>query len=786
MLKNYLKVAVRNLLRHRGYSAINIAGLAAGMACAILILLWVQDELSYDRFHEKADVLYRVEENQYYSAGAYHVNVTPFPAGPAFKAEIPEVVDAARYTWGGKWLVRRGEKAFFETKLRAVDPSFFAMFSFPLTKGDAETAFDDIHSMVLTERMAEKYFGDEDPIGQVVTMNNEFEFTVTGIIEEPPKNSSLTFGILLPFPLLKEVGYWSEHWGNNSITTFVQLREDASVQTVNEKMTALLRKYNEGSTTDFVLAPVTGLHLHSYFGYGRSLGNVQYVYIFSAIALFVLLIACINFMNLSTARSAKRAKEIGLRKVVGALRGHMVGQFLGESILFAFIALLIAVPAVEFLLPLFNELAGKEIALDFIGNWTLFLGLIVVALATGLVAGSYPALFLSSFRPAAVLKGSLRIGGGSAAFRKVLVVAQFALSIGLIIGTGVIYDQVTFMRNKRLGYDGEQLLYIEMRGDMNQSYRALKSELTGHSAILGVTAARHRPSNIGSNSGGANWDGKDPELGVLISHTAIDYDFVETLGIELVEGRDFAEEFSTDASTGYLVNEEVVKLMGVESAVGENFTMWGREGTIVGVMKDFHFNSVRSRIEPLTVLIGDPEELRYILVRMHPENAVGAVEALEETWARVVPDYPLEYEFLDRDFERMYRAEERMGEILRYFSIVAVLIGCLGLFGLASFMAEQRTKEIGVRKVLGASVAGIVVLLTREFTKWVLLANLVAWPIAWLAINGWLENFAYRTDLSWSSFALAGGAALAIAWLTVSWQAVRAALANPVESLRYE
>jgi putative ABC transport system permease protein len=785
MWKNYMTVAVRNLLRQKGYSAINIAGLAAGMVCAVLIMLWVQEELSYDRFHENAEWLYRVEADLSDAGGIYHTNVTPFPAGPAFAAEVPEILAAARCTWTGL-LFRYGEKVFFEEEILAVDRSFFSMFTFPFIGGEAETALDDPHSLVLTRSMAEKYFGDAEPVGKVITVNNRLEFRVTGLVEDSPVNSTLDFEIAIPFEVMREVGWWYESWERYSITTFVQLREDVSAVAVEAKMTALVEGKIEESTSEFRLMPFTDIHLHSYSGYGHPMGDIQYLYIFSGVALFVLLIACINFMNLSTARSARRAREIGLRKVVGALRGHMVRQFLGESIFLAAIALLVSLPVLELLLPSFNELIGRELEFDLMGNWPLVLGLVIIVLCTGLVAGSYPALFLSSFRPAVALKGNLRSGAGGALFRKLLVVVQFTLSIGLIIATGVVYDQLTFMRDKKLGYDEEQLLYIEMRGDISRSYDALKNALGHHPALKGMTASTHKPSYMMSSSDGSDWDGKDPELSVMTSHNWVSFDFVETLGIELVEGRSFSQEHATDAEEAYLVNEEMVELMGVESAVGERFSLFEKEGKIVGVMRDFHFAPIGERIEPLALMIKPPTELRYILVKLRAESAIAGVDFLKETWAAVVPDYPLEYEFLDRDFERMYRGQERMGKGLGYFSLAAVLIGCLGLFGLASFMAEQRTREIGVRKVLGASVAGLVLLLTREFTRLVVVANLIAWPLAWLAMDGWLENFAYRTDLSWSSFALAGGAALGIAWLTVGWQAVRAALINPVEALRYE
>jgi len=785
MLRNYLKVAVRSLLRHRGYSAINIAGLAAGMACAVLILLWVRDELSFDRFHRDADSLYQVQENQHYSAGVYHVNVTPYPAGPAFAAGIPEVVEMSRYSWTGGLLLRHGDKAFYEDDVRAVDPAFLQMFTFPLASGRTETALDDPHSLVLTEAVARKYFGDVDPVGEVVSVNNQYAFTVTGVLEEIPLNSSLRFSILVPMEFHRERGQYSDNWGNNSIGTYVRLQEGVSIAAVEETMTSMLREHNPESTTDFVLAPLIDKHLHSHFGFGPPRGDIQYVYLFAALAGFVLLIACINFMNLSTARSAQRAREIGLRKVVGALRGQMARQFMGESVLVSGIALLAAVPLVQLLLPPFNDLAGKEIALDPAGDWSVLALLVGVALVTGLVAGSYPALFLSSFRPVAVLKGSLRAGAGSSLFRRALVVLQFSLSIGLIVGTAVVYEQLSFMRGRKLGYDREQVLHIRMRGEIPQAYEELKRELVAHPSVLAVSAAVQRLPHIGSNSSGGDWDGKDPEWDLVIGNTRVDYDFIAAMGIELAEGRSFSTEFATDAAEAVLVNETLAGLMGLEPTVGQRLYLW-RENRIIGVMKDFHFRPVRDEIEPLALWLSDPQEMQWMVVKLAPQGAVAGVDFLEETWEQVVPDYPLEYEFMDHDFDWMYRNEQRMAQVLRWAAIAAVAIGCLGLFGLASFMGEQRTKEIGVRKVLGASVTGVVLLLTHEFTRWVLAANAIAWPVAWYVTGRWLQGFAYRVDLSWHLLLLAGAAALALAWLTVGYQAVRGALANPIDSLRYE
>ena len=785
MLRNYLKVAVRSLLRYRGYSAINIAGLAAGMACAVLILLWVRDELSYDRFHRDPDSLYQVQENQHYSAGVYHVNVTPYPAGPAFAAGIPEVLEMSRYSSTGGLLLRRGDKAFYEDDVRAVDPALLRMFTFPLARGDAETALDDPHSLVLTPSVARKYFGDMDPVGKVISVNNQHAFTVTGVLEEIPLNSSLRFAVLVPMEFHRERGQYSDNWGNNSIGTYIRLQEGASITAVEEKMTSMMREHNPESSTEFVLAPLIDKHLHSYFGFGPPRGDIQNVYLFGALAGFVLLIACINFMNLSTARSARRAREIGLRKVVGALRGQMARQFLGESVLVSGIALLGAVPLVQLLLPSFNELAGKEIALDPAAEWSILALLVGVALVTGLVAGSYPALFLSSFRPVAVLKGGLRAGAGSSLFRRALVVLQFSLSIGLIIGTGVVYQQLSFMRGRSLGYDREQVLHIRMRGEIPKSYEELKQELATHPSVLAVSAARQRLPNIGSNSSGGEWDGKDPEWDLVIGNTRVDYDFIAAMGIELTEGRTFSPQYPTDATEAVLVNETLAGLMGFESAVGQRLHLW-RESHVIGVMKDFHFRPVRDEIEPLALWLSDPQEMPWMVVKFAPQSAVAGIALLEETWERVVPDYPLEYEFMDHDFDWMYRNEERMAQVLRWAATVAVAIGCLGLFGLASFMAERRTREVGVRKVLGASLSGLVLLLTREFTQWVLVANLIAWPVAWYVMNRWLQGFAYRVDVGLGIPLLAGATALAIAWLTVSYQSAKAALANPVEALRHE
>ncbi len=785
MIKNYLKVVLRNIKKHKGYSFINITGLAIGMACCLFISIWVLDELGFDRFHENADHIYRVEENQYYSQGEYHVNVTPYPIAPALKEEIPGIKEATRYVWTGGGLYRYGENAFFEYDVRGVDPSFFKIFTFPLVKGDRERAFDSPYSLVLSEEMAEKYFGTSNPIGEVITVDNKHEFTVTGVMENIPHNSFLQFDMLVSYEFLEKIGVTSEQWDSNSIFTFVQLEESASVMQVNAKIKDFIRTRVKESRTDLVLSPYTKIHLNGYFGYERNPGAIQYVYIFSVIALFVLLIACINFMNLSTARSATRAKEVGMRKVVGAMKAHLIRQFYGESIMFSIIALAFAGIIVTLLLPAFSKFTAKDLSWTVSGAGTVVIGLVAITLFTGLVAGSYPALFLSAFQPVKVLRGSLKSGAASSRLRKILVVVQFSLSVLLIIGTIVVYRQLNFMQEKRLGWDREHLVYIPLGRDIKKSYDVLKNELVKDSHILGVTATSQLPSNIGSNSSGVEWDGKDPDLTVLVGQNTVDFDFVDTLRIEMAEGRSFSREYSNDNGKTFIVNEEVAKIMGKDSVVGERFNFMGVNGPIVGVMKNFHFKPIRDKIEPLALIVS-LEWTNYMLIRIASGKISDSLKAIENTWNKVIPGYPFESYFMDENFDRMYRAEEKIGSLMQYFAVLAVFIACLGLFGLASFTAEQRTKEIGIRKILGASVSNVTTLLCREFLMLVILANVIAWPAAYFVMNKWLQGYAYKTSLEALFFLAALAVAVGVAILSVSFQAIRAATSNPADSLRYE
>jgi putative ABC transport system permease protein len=812
MLKNYLKISLRNIWKHKGYSFINIAGLAVGMACTLFILLWIQDELSFDRFHVNAETLYRVEQDQAGGQGTFHVYVTPYPMGPGLKAAIPEIKDSTRVARPGTLLVRYGENAFFESRVGAVDPSILGMFTFPLVRGHAETALSRPGSLVITEDMAKKYFGAEDPIGKTVTINNTYPFSVTGVAKNVPTNSTLIFDMLVPFDFVKTLGQYNDSWGSNSILTFVQLHEKSSAPAANQKITRLVwdrtlqglkadaenwkkiqsdpaarKRFDNYVGPQFMLMPLVDINLYGYFGFGRNNQAIQYVYTFAAIALFVLLIACINFMNLATARSANRAREVGLRKVVGALRKSIAGRFYGESILTAVLAGLVALGLVVALLPVFNTLSGKQMILAALLNWKFILGILAVTIVTGIVSGSYPALFLSAFRPVRVLKGNLSGGARSALFRKTLVVIQFGLSVLLLISMGAVSRQLDYMRNKKLGYDKEHLIYLPLRGDTPKIYPTFKDELLKTPRILGVTATHQPPTSISSNSWGADWDGKDPERRVLIGLGFVDFDYPENMKIDMAAGRTFSKAFSTDLGRAFLVNEQVPKLMGLDaaSAVGKRFEFMGINGTIVGVMKNFHYQSVRNSIEPLAVAVV-PANLRFAVVRLKAGEIPASLDSVKSTWRKVYPQYPFEYRFFDEDFGRMYQSDARMGSILKVFAGMAVIIACLGLFGLASYTAEQRTKEIGVRKVLGASTPGIVLLLSKEFAKWVVTANFLAWPLAYLIMRKWLQGFAFRTGLPWWLFVLAGAGALAVALITVSYQAIRAALANPANALKYE
>jgi predicted permease len=792
MFRNYLKIALRNILRQKGYSFINITGLSLGMACCLLMLLWVSDELSYNHFHENAETLFRVEQDQPTSQGQFHVNVTPYAMGPALVAEIPEIKNASRIDATGTLLVRYGDKSFFESGGSAVDPSFLDMFSFPLVKGDKASALKQPTSAVISEDIAAKYFGEDDPVGKTLTFNDQYAVTVTGVMKNAPLQSTFRPDILVPMELMKLAGVNTGNWGTNEIITMVELHDPNTAGTVAAKITDLTekhrtianpdRKNNPAYIAQFELMPLTGLRQYSRFGYGQVYGNIQTIVIFLIMAVFIILIACINYMNLATARSANRAKEVGLRKTVGAGRGNISFQFFSESLLTTMIAFVFALILTEAFLPLFNDISGKQLSAAAPFSPGFLPVLLGITILTGLLSGTYPALILSRFQPAQVLKG--RTGSGGSLFRKSLVVFQFSLSIVLMIGTLVMTDQLDYMRNKQIGYDKEQLIHIVLLGDTPKSYSAFKEALLKDPRILGVSGTHQQPTQIGSNGSGAEWDGKDPNFKPLIGFAGVDYDYTETMKIELAEGRSFSRAYATDTSAAVMINEELAKMMGSASVVGKRFT-WQGDATVIGVMKNFHYQQVQNNIEPLAVYLA-PNLIRYAVIRLQAGQVTESLDYVKRVWEQVYPPYPFEYKFFDDDFAQMFANDDRMALLLKIAAIIAIIIACLGLFGLASFMTERRTKEIGIRKTLGATASGISLMLSKEFVKWVILANLLAWPAAYYAMSRWLENYAYRTDIGWWLFAVSGIATLVIAVVTVSYQSVKAARANPIESLRYE
>ncbi len=793
MFKNYLTIAVRNLLKHKGHSFINITGLAVGMACAMIILFWVQDELSYDRFHENAPNIYRVVVE--WKENSTKWAKTPGLLAAALKEEIPEIVNTARVHKRPRVSMRYGEKAFYEENKFRADPELFEMFDFPFVKGSRENWTQGI---LITESMARKYFGDEEPLGKTLNVNNWFDIPVTGVIRDVPRNSYMQFDCLIQLESLKTFWPGGFNWGNFAHETFVQLQKDADLEAVSSKITNLLfGKYPPIAPyiNKIYLQPLTEVYLTTGIGGGQFVNSDRkYIYIFSATAFFVLLIACINFMNLSTARSLTRAKEVGLRKVIGSSRGQLMKQFLGESILLAFVAAVLAMFLVELLMPLFNQVAGKNLRLEYF-DVNLLVGLTALTLITGFIAGSYPAIYLSSFKPAAILKGavfsSFEKSSQRAGVRRALVVMQFALSIMLIAGAIVINRQLDFMAHKKLGFDKDNVVYVPAKANFGAQYQSVKQELLQRPEIVSVAANGCLPTTT-INTSQVFWEGKPPSLDFPIETIAIDHDYFELLGMEMSEGRSFSREHATDALSAFIINEEAAKTMGMQSPVGKEIQVGQMKGKIIGVAKDAYFKSLRQKIEPqiFHVLTNYNSELAdlfgVVMIKIRGNSIPDALASIESVWKSVNSNYPFEFHFLDETYDSLYNKEKQTSTLFNYFTVLAIAISCLGLFGLAAFVAENRTKEIGIRKVLGATASNVVAMLSADFAKPVLLANVISWPIAYFAMNKWLQDFAYRIDVTWWMFAVAGCLALFIALITVSAQAVKAALANPVEALRYE
>jgi len=799
MLKNYLKIALRNILRNKTYSFINIFGLSVGIASSILIILWIHYELSYDQFHKNSSDLFLVVQKCYSPNGIEQDPTLPYPAAEELKRDYPEILDVVRVHYSKEVLFVHNDKRFIENQILTVDPEFLTMFSFPLIYGDANSVLDDPNSVVITKTIAKKYFGNANPVGKTFRVDNQYDLTITGVLDNIPHNSDLDFSILAPLtsPLIRD-DFETDRWQFSDVdfNTYVLLQKNQKYNDVSKKIASIMQKHIEGSKDELYLYPLTKLHTNPEIAPFESRTiDMKYINIFIVIAFLVLLIACINFMNLSTARSTIRAQEIGIRKVVGSNRSHLITQFLGESLFLASIAGFLALLIVEMMLPFFNHLSDKQLTIDY-SNVGILLSFGAIILFVGIVAGSYPAFYLSAFRPVTVLKGKLLVDFKSSKLRKIFVVVQFALSICFIIGAVVFYNQLSYMKNKEVGYDKEHLISVPMvmpwgTGLKSYKYDVFKTELMNYPNITGVTQSFSSPADIATAADDeANWDGKAPNRSVRIHWLTVHFDYCKTLGIKIIEGRPFSRDFKTDVNypfdkASFIINEEAVKRMGVKSAIGLKLTLFHKTGPIIGVMKDFHYHHMKTKIEPIALFI-NPYFNNYILIKLQPGNTKESLEFIKKTWEKFSPDFPFEYSFVSKDYNNLYLHEEKMGSILTSFTVFAILIACLGLWGLTSFIIERRTKEIGIRKVLGSSVLEIITILIKDFTKWILLANLIAWPITWYVMNRWLQNFAYKTDISWWEFVLPGGIALLVALATISYQAIKAATANPVEALRYE
>ena len=814
MLRNYLKVALRNLLRFKTYSFINIAGLAIGIACCLLILLYIKNELSYDRFNKKADRIYRINQDLKFGTTELALPVVPDLMGPLLKQDFPQVEEYARiYNWGGKKLVKKENNFNTEMETAYVDSTFFKVFTFKTVAGNTNKVLNEPNTVVITESIAKKYFNTADAVGKFIetTDNGRTLYKVTAVIKDMPYNSHFRFDFLFP---MQNLDY---DWGNlvsSNFHTYLLLKKGINYKDFENNLETFNKKYvypyaqrylhitkeefdRAGNKLKYSLIPLTDIHLYSKRIQEISpAGTIQYVYIFSAVALFIMLIGCINFMNLSTARSANRAREVGIRKVLGTGKRDLIYQFLTESILTAFIAVILAVAIVYNVLPFFNNLSGKELNTSNLYSSSILIFLVPLPFIVGLIAGSYPAFFLSRFNPVQIIKGKLSTGSKSGGLRSVLVVFQFATSIILITGTIIIYKQLNYIQNTNLGYQKDQVLIIHDAYNLRNNLDAFKNEMLNIPGVISGTISGFLP--IPSYRNFTVFYKKADQIaesGLTMQRWEIDYDYLKTLGIKLIKGRNFSPKFGSDSSS-IILNEAAVNQLGYnlsgepkDNPLNNPVYTWEAHDrimkyNIIGVVKNFHFESFHQNIGPLCFILKGSTGL--ISFKVSASKIPAIIREAETKWKRMAAGMPFSYKFLDDSFNEVYKAEHRVGIIALSFSTLAIIVACLGLFGLATFLAEQKTKEIGVRKVLGASVPSILLMLSNEFIKWIVIANIIAWPVAYYFMNKWLQEFAYRIDINWWLFTIAGSIALIIALLTVSIQAIKAATANPVESLRYE
>lgn len=780
MIKNYLKIAFRNISRNKVFTFINTLGLAVGMACFILITLWIQDELSYDQFHTHKHNIYLL--TVIHPDSIMDPNV-PYALAPRLADEIPEIDHFTRiYSLGDirtctfRYRPAQGLPVMdYETNVDLVDSSFFTMFSFPFVYGDPETAFQEPHSLVITNRIAAKYFGRDNPMGKTLTMNDQEEMIVTGVIDIP-SNSHLQSDFIAPLSERLDNDW---NWRDPS---YVLLKGNSSLPDVREKIEGAMSRHSPYPFADNLsidVLPLTRVHL--------SFGRRMYVYIFSVIAVFILLIACVNYMNLATAGSANRVREVGMRKVMGAKRQDFIQQFLGESVLISAIGLGLSLILVRIGLPLINSLTAKQLDFSLLFQHSMFLYLLGLILIVGLVSGLYPAFFLSSSQPADTLKTSSPFKSKRSSFRVVTVVGQFAVSVLLIACTAVVFQQMDYVQKRPLGFSLDHVLKVPINPALLRRFQSYKNDLLRNAGVLNVTAGQAVPYNEDYKTSGVEWEGKDPEMSPNIRYSIVNFNYMETFGMEVVDGRSFQSGSLADMRN-YVINEEAAKYMGMEEPVGQKLDFWGTSGTIIGVIKNCHHVSLHREIMPhiYTINPRHHNNLKYVFIKIASLNVPDTLKYIKETSVGYAPDFPYEYNFLDQGVQALYQSEHKLGRIFSIFAFLAIFISCLGIFGLASFTAAKKTKEIGIRKVLGAPVSHIVMLLSKEFSRWILLANLIAWPIAWYAMSRWLQGFAYRAELNPLLFMYAGLLSIVIAAIPVGYHAVKAAIADPIDSLRYE
>lgn len=809
MLYNYLKIAVRNLRKYRFISFINLFGLTVGLACCLLITTYITHELSYDRYHSKADRIYRISRQFNGTDGKVwlHLGTISPPFGPLLTNDFPEIEHMTRLLQFGVTPVKKDDKILNEKDVFVADDEIFNVFDIDLIQGDPKRALNEPFSILLTEEKARKYFGNSNPVGQSIRMFNQYDLKVTGVYKEFPSNAHLHPGMMISFSTLRDSSIYGEenlrsNWGNNSFFTYVLLPENYQASKLEAKFPAFLDKHfpmgknpssKASQVTALHLQKLTDIHLRSHLDYeAEENGDIKRVYIFSAIALFILLIACINYMNLSTARSALRAREIGIRKVAGAQRKEIIFQFLTESVLISLVAMFLAIGLCWMALPGLNKLSGLNMNMQSLLKPAIVLPVLLVPFFVGIVSGLYPALFMSSFQPVKVLKGLFKMNHSGFSFRQVLVVLQFAVSIILIVSTVVVYQQLSYIQNKAMGYDRDHVLTIPYDNSLNPQFEAFRNELMSNTSVKEATRSTRIPTGRLLDAQNASVYVGDSAMPVKqdIKMVSVDYDFVPTYNIQLAAGRNFSRSFGTDTSA-FLLNESAATAIGwkkADDAIGKPMMYGNVKGSVIGVMKDIHFESLHEKITPLILLLPSAQAGGYnqLSVKLAGNNMTQSIAFIEKTWKKFLPQTPFEYNFLDESFNSLYRAERVQGQLFTLFACFAIFIACLGLFGLSAFTITQRIKEIGIRKVLGANVQSIVGLISRDFLKLVLIAALIAFPVAWLAMTRWLQDFAYRDQLHWWVFLSAGIIAAMIALLTISFQAIKAATANPVKSLKNE